>query len=73
MTVLQIIAKLWSHITDLRLYARGKSSKTLAEIEKDIAITECYCSVYMEQEGCCDEDYSRTGTALKFEKYNMRW
>lgn len=49
MTVLQIIAKLWSHITDLRLYARGKSSKTLAEIEKDIAITECYCSVYMEQ------------------------
>lgn len=56
MTVLQIIAKLWSHVTDLRLYARGKSSKTLAEIEKDIAITECYCSVYMEQEGCCDED-----------------
>ena len=34
MTTMQIMAKLWSHITDLRLYVRGKSSKTLAEIRK---------------------------------------
>lgn len=36
MTKLRIISRLWSHITDLRLYIRGQSSKTLEQIEDEL-------------------------------------
>lgn len=48
MTKLQIIARLWSHITDLRLLARGKGSKTLEQIEKEMDLTEYYCRPYTD-------------------------
>ena len=40
--------KLWSHITDLRLYIRGQSSKTLEQIEDELDITEYYCRPYAD-------------------------
>lgn len=43
MTKLRIITRLWSHITDLRLYIRGKNNKTLGQIEKEIESTEKEC------------------------------
>lgn len=46
MTKLRIISRLWSHITDLRLYIRGQSSKTLEQIEDELDITEYYCRPY---------------------------
>ena len=47
-TKLQIISRLWSHITDLRLILRGTSSKTLVEIENEIDITENLCRPYAD-------------------------
>ncbi len=47
-TKLQIISRLWSHITDLRLILRGTSSKTLEEIENEIDITENLCRPYAD-------------------------
>ena len=47
-TKLQIISRLWSHITDLRLILRGTSSKTLDEIENEIEITENLCRPYAD-------------------------
>lgn len=47
-TKLQIISRLWSHITDLRLILRGMSSKTLEEIENEIDITENLCRPYAD-------------------------
>lgn len=47
-TKLQIISRLWSHITDLRLILRGTSSKTLEEIENEIDITEKLCRPYAD-------------------------
>ena len=47
-TKLQIISRLWSHITDLRLILRGASSKTLEEIENEIDITENLCRPYAD-------------------------
>ena len=38
----------WSHITDLRLYIRGQSSKTLEQIEDELDITEYYCRPYAD-------------------------
>lgn len=48
MTKLKIISRLWSHITDLRMLARGWSTKTLEEIEKEIDLTEYYCRPYAD-------------------------
>lgn len=48
MTKLRIISRLWSHITDLRLYIRGQSSKTLEQIEDELDITEYYCRPYAD-------------------------
>lgn len=47
-TKLQIISRLWSHITDLRLILRGTSGKTLEEIENEIDITEKLCRPYAD-------------------------
>ena len=48
MTKLRIISRLWSHITDLRLYIRGQSSKTLEQIEDELDITEYHCRPYAD-------------------------
>lgn len=45
-TKLQIISRLWSHVTDLRLLQRGTGSKTLEDIEKEIDVTESLCRPY---------------------------
>mgnify|MGYP004517496687 CR=1 FL=1 len=47
-TKLQIISRLWSHITDLRLMLKGTSSKTLEEVENEIDITEILCRPYAD-------------------------
>jgi hypothetical protein len=47
-TKLQIISRLWSHITDLRLILNGTSSKTLEEVENEIDITENLCRPYAD-------------------------
>lgn len=48
MTKLRIISRLWSHITDLRMYIRGTSNKTMEQIEKEIDLTEYYCRPYAD-------------------------
>lgn len=48
MTKLQIISRLWSHITDLRMLANGTGKKTLEEIEMEIDITEYHCRPYVD-------------------------
>lgn len=45
-TKLQILSRLWSHITDLRLILNGTSSKTIEEVEDEIDITESLCRPY---------------------------
>ena len=50
MTKLRIISRLWSHITDLRMYIRGQSSKTLEQIEDEMYVTEYYCRKYTDYE-----------------------
>ncbi len=53
MTKLQIIAKLWGHITDLLLLAHGQiGSKTLQDIEDELDVTEAACRPYAD----CDDD-----------------
>lgn len=47
-TKLQIISRLWSHVTDLRLMLKGTSSKTMEEIEKEIDVTEKLCRPYAD-------------------------
>ena len=48
MTKLQIIARLGSHITDLRMILNGYSSKTIEQVEKEIDVTEYYCRPYAD-------------------------
>lgn len=48
MTKLKIISRLWSHITDLRLYINGISKKSLEQIEKELDITEMHCRQYAD-------------------------
>ncbi len=48
MTKIRIIARLWSHITDLRLYIKGQSRKDIEQIEKEIEATEQSCC-YLEE------------------------
>ena len=40
MIELQIIAKLWSIVFDLLLFAKGECNKSLEQIEQDIDIAE---------------------------------
>ena len=48
MTKLQIISRLWSHVTDLRMLIREQSKKTLEEIESELDATEYYCRPYAD-------------------------
>ena len=48
MTKLQIITRLWSHITDLRMILNGHSTKTIDQVEKEIDVTEYYCRPYAD-------------------------
>ena len=50
MTKLQIISKLWSIIFDLILFVKGKSNKSLEQIEQDIDIAEYNCRKYTDDE-----------------------
>lgn len=49
MTEMQIIARLWSHIADLKLYAYGYSSKALEQIENELKDTERECEPYVDE------------------------
>lgn len=66
-TKLQIISRLWSHITDLRLMLKGTSNKTLEEIENEIDITENLCRPYADAD---DEELfnSRSDPDVREEK-----
>lgn len=66
-TKLQIISRLWSHITDLRLMLKGTSSKTLEDIEKEIDVTENLCRPYADAD---DEELfnSRSDPDVREEK-----
>lgn len=48
MTKLKIIARLWSHITDLRLYINGNRKKSMEEIEAELDATEMFCRSYAD-------------------------
>lgn len=50
MTKLQIITRLWSHITDLKLCVYGYGSKTIEQIENELKDTERECEPYIEEE-----------------------
>lgn len=50
MTKLKIISRLWSHIADLILLARGQGNKTLSQIEDELDLTECYCRPYADMD-----------------------
>lgn len=49
MTKLRIIYRLWSHITDLRMYINGTGLKTIDQIESEIKITEMHCLPYANE------------------------
>lgn len=48
MTKLQIISRLWSHVTDLRMLLNGTGSKDLKQIEMELDETEYYCRPYAD-------------------------
>ena len=50
MTQLRIIARLWGHITDLRMLAHGIDFKTLDKIEAELEETEKCCEKYLNEE-----------------------
>lgn len=53
MTKLQIISKLWGHVTDLLLLAHGQTGgKSLQDIEEELDVTEAACRPYAD----CDDD-----------------
>lgn len=46
MTEIRIIARLWGHITDLRMLLKNQSAKDLAQIETELNETASYCRRY---------------------------
>lgn len=44
--MIRTMAKLWSIIYDLLLFAKGESNKSLEQIEQDIDIAEFNCRKY---------------------------
>lgn len=54
MTKLQIISRLWSHVTDLLLYIRGQGSKTIEQIEEELDVTEYHCRIYADADDVRD-------------------
>ncbi len=63
-TKLQIISRLWDHVTDLLLMCNGKSEKTMEQIEQEIDLTEYYCRPYAD----CDDDELYTLDVLRAAK-----
>lgn len=55
MTKLQIISRLWSHITDLRLYINGNHKKSVEQIERELDVTEMYCRPYADADDLDEE------------------
>lgn len=56
MSKLKIIARLWSHITDLQLYIAGNRKKSLEQIEKELDLTEMYCRPYADADDLDEAD-----------------
>lgn len=56
MTKLKIISRLWSHITDLRLYINGNHKKSLEQIERELDIAEMYCRTYTDADDLDEEE-----------------
>lgn len=56
MTKLKIISRLWSHITDLRLYIGGNRKKSMEQIERELNITEMYCRPYVDTDDVDEAD-----------------
>lgn len=52
MTKLQIISRLWVHVSDLLLIAVGQGVKTLEDVQRELDITEYACRPYAD----CDDD-----------------
>lgn len=50
MTKLQIISRLWSHVTDLRMLLNGTGLKDLKQIEAELDETEYYCRPYADMD-----------------------
>lgn len=48
MSKLRIIARLWSHITDLQLYISGNRKKSLEQIGEELDVTEMFCRPYVD-------------------------
>lgn len=49
MTEIRIIARLWGHITDLRMLLNKQSIKNIEQIEKELDETASYCQQYVEE------------------------
>ena len=48
MTKLQIISRLWVHVSDLLLIAVGQGVKTLEDVQRELDITEYACRPYAD-------------------------
>lgn len=48
MSKLRIIARLWSHITDLQLYISGNRKKSLEQMGEELDVTEMFCRPYVD-------------------------
>ncbi len=46
MTEIRIIARLWAHITDLRMLLNKQSAKSIEQIEAELDETAFYCKKY---------------------------
>lgn len=46
MTEIRIIARLWAHITDLRMLLNKQSVKSIEQIETELKETASYCQKY---------------------------
>lgn len=66
MTKLQIISRLWSHVTDLRMLIREQSKKTLEEIELEIDTTEYYCRPYADVDDAEDCPKKNAGNKKQY-------
>ena len=50
MTKVQLISRLWSHVTDLRMLLNDTGSKDLGQIEMELDETEYYCRPYADMD-----------------------
>ena len=68
MSKLKIIARLWSHITDLQLYIAGNRKKSLEQIEKELDVTEMYCRPYVDADDLDEEEQE-----VSYENKSRTW